>query len=182
MNTPILNDQDNDFNTPVQCIFEGQVPTKNVKRLTVWNFLRQEIGFVVTEKVTADTDRLNTCDSCLWENLDSDDGPCYDCMGYSAWEAKEAAGVEPKIDHCLHCNDYLMGDCDGVDPENCGLDPVKFADSVFIDLERGLHLLMDNWSVAAPDCKYQSESCGCTKKGNQFEDCYFNKCPRLFSR
>lgn len=109
--------------TPVLCLFEGQVPSKTVHDVILHNFLPiSVIGFIHTEEINPLSGLQGEVDVEAHEqrvlnllntgNVEGDD--CDDC---DSWEDGHNNGF------CEACREACLGDCEGEDPENCGFHP-----------------------------------------------------------
>jgi hypothetical protein len=192
-----------DCNVPVLCIWKGQMPSKTMQNVILYNFLPNSvIGFAATEKCTV----INPVVEC-------EPGPVDACPGCDNVDVcPENCDDPPEVEahdchNCAFCDQPVHGEpCDGCYDTNewmnmpteaqlaaCDTDaPTPVADEAeslykagcWIALENRKHDLMSEWSLAAPDCKFQFESEDrdellCSHDDHSLFPCHFDDCPRM---
>jgi len=167
----------------IHCIFKGQIPTRDLDDVVLYNFLPLTVmGFRVTGNVNvnvvnpvlecepgpptteaecdapAGIDDEHNCLNCRHGNLSICDEPCDGCFDANEWV------VHPDTIEALNETLYRTG--------------------VWIALENRKHDLMSEWSLAAPDCKFQFEAeerdeLLCSHDDHSLFPCHFDHCPRM---
>jgi hypothetical protein len=149
-----------------------------------------------TPKELADyvDDMINTCDDCPDASPDNCDG-CLSQKSSDLAGPPDLPDADP--DFCEACKIATSGECDGVDPENCGFhpdhqdnepDPDECLDKadLFKDLKDVHWNVMCEWSLTAAKCQFQFENrfddeLICVHTDGKLDPCHFSMCPRMHS-
>jgi hypothetical protein len=106
-------------------------------------------------------DVVKTCMNCAFKDKPVMHEPCWRCSSQDAWEAIEKAPTP--------CADQAES---------------LYRHGCWVTLENRLHDLMSEWSLVAPDCKFQFEAEDrdeilCSHDDHSLFPCHFDECPRM---
>ncbi|MBW2646911.1 MAG: hypothetical protein JRE23_12210 [Deltaproteobacteria bacterium] len=114
-----------------------------------------------------DDDDVEACENCKHIKVPLYAEPCDGCFGCSEWKAVGSVEWDLSVDPMAP-----------VHPESL------YRAGCWISLENRKHDLMSEWSLAAPDCRFQFEAeerdeLLCSHDDHSLFPCHFDECPRL---
>jgi hypothetical protein len=145
---------------------EENVPCRECGRTDLplhWDRTCPECFFIPDAgEVEVDDDRPHDCLDCRHGALSCCDEPCDGCYDQNEWVTRDKAGL----------------------PDDSGVPESLYKAGCWVSLENRKHDLMSEWSLAAPDCKFQFEAeerdeLLCSHDDHSLFPCHFDDCPRM---
>jgi hypothetical protein len=139
---------------------------------------------------TSDDEVVKTCMNCDFQALHIHDEPCDGCFDQNAWKGMPVMDDTDNEGMPAPAPSSCDG-CPGPDEVVCAKGQVcrAGAESLYragcwVSLENRKHDLMSEWSLAAPECKFQFEAEDrdeilCSHDDHSLFPCHFDECPRM---